>query len=739
MSPPKIVSSDLPSKQKSAIPPVLHTLRQQSKRQLDELIQGLFNNADDALYEMADRSHTEDGQTMYFESMRQLRLQRNQISKQFIAEFYKGFEQAFTPQDEEDAEVDFEEIVDNISLVDNDELEVAVAIAGIVSKVTGQFSVPIMQLTERIDTLCDCRTITERLNPLGPERLSAAFVTSIGSLELDIKVLIILLKLFERFVMEELGPIFEQSNKMLIDAGVLPDLKEVHKKSRKSPGRQDPTGSVDGQTPSGTSTGQEGEVFVNSGSDFGVIQSLLAATRPETTTPSPGGGGPDISTDQLLSALSAAQSDVHDGPINIDQLPPAMDLRQILVTKAGDIVGQGKANIGQADDDVVNFVGMLFDYILDDPNLAIPMKALIARLQIPIVKIAIVDKSFFEKSDHPARQLLNELSSAGIGWSNTAELKRDATYDKVESIVIRVMKGSAQDVNLYDELLTDLRASVNTDHQRRSRVEQRVKESERGKAKTTAAKETVQKLINQKACGMRLPPAVGQFISDTWSKVLVYLCVKNGTKSSEWQHSVQVLDNLLWCLQPLANVDDLAKRDAIIPELISHLHSGMDTINLAEATRDEQIECLEFQLHEISRHDRAYLEEDAPQDDIFANDFKELDEIVLVESVSSREDSVSESVDAQFLDQIKGLHEGTWVEMIQEDDTRLRCRLAAIVQPGNRYVFVNRRGMKVAQKSRKELALDLERKLLNILDESEVFDRALQAVIGTLRNMRSES
>jgi hypothetical protein len=175
-----------------------------------------------------------------------------------------------------------------------------------------------------------------------------------------------------------------------------------------------------------------------------------------------------------------------------------------------------------------------------------------------------------------------------------------------------------------------------------------------------------------------------------------------------------------------------------VPELIAQLHSGMDTINLAEATRNEQIQCLEFQLHEISRHDRAYLEEDAPQDDVFAN-FKELDEIVLVESVGSREDSGSESIDPKFLNQIKGLQEGTWVEMIQEDGTRLRCRLAAVVQPGNGYVFVNRRGMKVAQKSRKGLALDLERKLLDILDESEVFDRALQAVIGTLRKMRSTS
>ncbi|MCZ6643427.1 MAG: DUF1631 domain-containing protein, partial [Gammaproteobacteria bacterium] len=606
MSQPKIVSIDLPSRRKPTIPPILHSVRQQAKHQLNELIQSLFNNTDDALFELADRSRSDADQHLFFESMRQIRLQRKQISSGFIAEFYKNFERAFEAGvDEVDTEEADEVTVDNISLVHNDDLEVSVAIAGIISKVTSQFSLPIMQLTKRIDHLCHCQTITERLNPLGPERLSAAFVDSIECLEIDIKVRIILLKLYERFVMERLGRIYDESNNMLIDAGVLPDLKQVFKKNRS---QQPSTPASVATASSNENLAADRETVDNSASGFGVIQSLLAATRGETTSMED--GVPNMSTAQLLSALSAAQIKVHDGPINIGKTPTVLDLRQLVVAQTAQTAVQDQTKIRQADDDVVNFVGMLFDYILNDRNLAIPMKALISRLQIPIVKIAILDKSFFEKGSHPARQLLNELSSAGIGWSSALELKRDAMYNKVESIVMRVLSGSAQDKKLFAELLTELRAWVNTDHRRRNRVEQRVKESERGRAKTTAAKETVQKLINQKASGMRLPPAVGRFISDTWSKVLVYLCVKGGVESTEWQHSVQVLDNLLWCLQPLANLDDLLKRDKIIPELITQLHSGMDKISLADATRVEQIECLEFQLREISQHDRQYLEED---------------------------------------------------------------------------------------------------------------------------------
>ena len=163
----------------------------------------------------------------------------------------------------------------------------------------------------------------------------------------------------------------------------------------------------------------------------------------------------------------------------------------------------------------------------------------------------------------------------------------------------------------------------------------------------------------------------------------------------------------------------------------------MGTINLADAARGEQIESLKHQLEQASQHDRAYLEEARPENEVFAQDFEELEEVVLTESCEPSEDSLSATPEPKFLDQIKSLPEGTWVEMTQEDGTPLRCRLATVVQPGHRYVFVNQRGMKVAEQSGLNLAAELQRGSLNILDDSQIFDRALQVVIGNLRRMRS--
>ena len=237
MSQPKVVSLSTASKKTSGevprksapLPPILHTMRQHSRKQLGKLIEGLFNNVDDALFEMADRSRSDADQHLYFESMRELRLQRENIAKGFASAYSEGFDRAFLKKSEAD---DTEPDYDELGMVENDQLEMSVAVAGITSKITSQYSLLIMQLTRRMDHMVDEVEISERSNPMGPEQLGEAFVTALECAELDIKVRIILVKLFERFVMERLSSFYTEANQMLADAGVLPDLKNVMRRER---------------------------------------------------------------------------------------------------------------------------------------------------------------------------------------------------------------------------------------------------------------------------------------------------------------------------------------------------------------------------------------------------------------------------------------------------------------------------------------------------------------------------
>ncbi|MEQ8861420.1 MAG: DUF1631 domain-containing protein [Pseudomonadales bacterium] len=787
MSNSKVVSLQPDRKSPQAIPPIVTRLRQQARKQLLVLLKQLLDCTDDALFEMADRSQNNTDHNLYFDSMRQIRLHRGDIQKQFIEELNLGFERVFaTAAGNHDESLDDAD-PDEIGLVHNDDLEVSVAISGITSKITSQFSLPIMELTKRFDHLARHVTVNERRNPLGPQMVSEAFGRAIEVIDVDIKIRIILLKLFERMVMQRMGPIYDEANRALMDAGVLKDLRRSL-----SRGRNPQAGATRPAAGSGTGAGTRagsgntrdahaagygtsasgdhatgahaaadqaaagahaagapatggnsagaghgsGATSTAGSSGFGIIQTLLARLRDPDSGPGDHGQG-TIATPELITLLNAVQSESGQQQLRVDEVPPLLDLRQVVVSRAPDVTGEALNHLGRADEDVVNFIGMLFDYILNDRNLAIPMKALIARLQIPIVKLAIIDKTFFDRSSHPARQLLNELSSAGIGWSSAAELKRDAVYDKIESVVIRVLNGFSDNPGIFAELLDELRAFRSRDSERHARMEQRVKDTESGRARTLSAKQEVQQIINQKACGLRLPRDVGRFLSDVWSRVLVYATVREEPGTETWESLMLALDDLLWSVQPLDDLHEISRRDELRDDLLDRLGSGMASIELAEAELAHWRELLAEQISEVSRNDRAFLEDDDAAHG--AEVFPEMEEIVLAAPHEVTDSYQGAAPAPDFVEKINRLSEGSWVEIQQaEGSAVLRCKLATIVRPGDRYVFVNRRGMKVAEKTRMELARELQDDRLVVLNDSQVFDRALQAVIGNLRQIQDQ-
>ena len=329
------------------MPPILHSVRQHAKGKLNELRQELFNNIDDALFEMADRSRSDTEQSLYFSSMREIRLQRKNIAQEFMRRFYRGFEQAFDEAAPAESLADAATTADDIALLNNDELEISVAIAGMTSKVTSQHSLPIMQLTKRIDHLSKATDVTELLNPLGPEKLSLSFVQALECVDLDIKVRIILLKLYERFVMERLAPIYNEANLLLADAGVLPNLKNMPRleidsgvtgaRAREESSTPTPQSGQHREREAGNEDHQsQSGGYAIPAASFAAIQSLMAAARGSARAPVR--QGPSISTADLLTVLSAAQGDLL-APINIEEVPALLDLRQLVVNCAPEVTG----------------------------------------------------------------------------------------------------------------------------------------------------------------------------------------------------------------------------------------------------------------------------------------------------------------------------------------------------------------------------------------------------------------
>ena len=221
-------------------------------------------------------------------------------------------------------------------------------------------------------------------------------------------------------------------------------------------------------------------------------------------------------------------------------------------------------------------------------------------------------------------------------------------------------------------------------------------------------------------------------MSDAWSKVLVYLFVTQGTDSEPWVEAIETLDDLLWAAQPLTSESDVALREELLPKLLTQLESGITLANLTEA--QDQLVDLRQTIEDLHDADQRFLDDSELAADTFST--TEQAAIVLVQDADQPPDELENLADPQFVEKIIQLTEGQWVELRDNSGVLIRCKLAALVQPGNRYVFVNRKGMKVCERTRNALALALQAEELNLLDETEMFDRALESVIGNLQQMQ---
>ncbi len=736
------------------LPVALISVRDKAAQQLRLALQTLFDNADDSLFEIADRATSNAEQNAFFEAMRDLRMKRRGIERSFLQQVFESFAQL--NQYEIGKPVSQEASFESLALVQNDELEESVAIDTMVAKVMNRATQPLSHLTTRLNVLAS-KKLDDKNNPLGPQQLCEYFLEACRNLGVEIKVKLIILKLFERYVLTDLEQLYAESNQTLIAAGVLPELQSSP--SRRSPSRPSaPEGSTQSLLGSGFSPSP---TYSDDGSHeaFGALQALLSELRgsalPARNLPS---DAIPISSNDLMRLLSHLQS---RAPQQIEVYDLQGQLEQLLHRVSAK---SGKSRVvGEVDEDVINLVSMLFEFILDDRTLPDSLKALIGRLQIPVLKVAVLDKTFFSRGSHPARRLLNEIASAAMGWGDQDEAQRDSLYQKIEQVVARLLNDFVDDPTIFSELLADFLAFTGDERRRSELLEQRTRDAEEGRAKAEMARQEVEHALNERLLGKTLPEVVVRLLQEAWSKVLLLTCLKNGTQSEQWQDAVATMDDLIWSVTPH---DDSASRQRLlqlVPSLLKNLREGLVSAAFDPFSTSDfftQLEALHVQtLQQLNQpaaqptpannplaHGEIITEaklELPPRDEDTAEApipamVEVSEEIVLLAPGESREKEpeINLADNDEALIQVDNLRVGSWVEFQEDEEHKLRCKLAAVIKPTGKYIFVNRTGMKVLEKTRMGLATEFRRGAIRLLNDALLFDRALESVIGNLRSLK---
>ena len=178
----------------------------------------------------------------------------------------------------------------------------------------------------------------------------------------------------------------------------------------------------------------------------------------------------------------------------------------------------------------VDVIGLLFDYIFRDPAIAPSTRALFGRLQVPIVKAALLDRSFFSDKKHPARQLLDHLADGAVGAAND-----DAYRAAFEAVALRAIDHVCADfeidVTVFRDADAQLLAFGDGERQQTADVlSQNVAQALRAE-EVDANRAEVRALLRERLAGLDVPFEVRAFVETIWADYLAKLHKDHGVDS----------------------------------------------------------------------------------------------------------------------------------------------------------------------------------------------------------------
>jgi hypothetical protein len=710
--------------------------RSQLADSLPRLLQELFEHIDDELYQLADKSASDVLQTRYFDAMRELRKLRESIEQEFLRGQLAGFEQ-FWQHPQASEEVSAAPVEGELSLVDEDDLEENLAVSSMVSKAENRYHRELFALSMRFAQMAGIPDLTARQNPAGPASLSEGFRAALRQWGGELGVRLVVFKLFDRYVMGYIGGLYDDLNDILVDGGILPKIVQRVRRNPVAPSVQRARDEGDSGQPTPSAGGAEGTgEEVTQEQILGMLGQLLSMQRNVGAAQLysgrlPGGGAhyanlPSVDSHELVDALTSLQREVTvEAPVSADEI---QQLQGEMLLSLGRQLDMGTSEapvrrLSQVDQDVIDVIGMLFDFILDDGNVPEAMKALLGRLQIPMLKVAVLDRSFFGNKQHPARRLLNALARAAMSWVDDGDRSPRSLYGRIEAVVGRILGEFRDDVGLFTQLFDDFSNFVEREARGAEVAEERINQVTRGQEQLLIARRRVAEVLNDfRIAQPDLPAAVVNILREGWHDVMLLAFLREGEESAAWKHAHGAVDELIWSVQPKVETAERQRLLKAIPELLKKLRDGLNNISFDQHRAGQLFKELQA-CHIAALRGESEGVETVPADEAIA------------EGVALATPPEVEVIEDASFDQAKALQVGQWLEW-QRDDAWVRGKLSWRSSVTDTCIFVNRKGMKVAEMTVNDIAGLFRDAKARVLEDvnTPLMDRALTAMLGALRD-----
>jgi hypothetical protein len=243
-----------------------------------------------------------------------------------------------------------------------------------------------------------------------------------------------------------------------------------------------------------------------------------------------------------------------------------------------------QASTGKLDHMVIDVVGSLFDQILSDTRVPPQMARQIARLQLPVLRVALNDSSFFSSRRHPVRRFVNRIASLACAFDDFDAGPGKLFLARVSSLVQEIVDGDFDQITIYTAKLASLEAFIA--EETHGAVEQT------GAVGTLATKESELRLqqrymlqLQAALVPLSMPAYLRDFLAQVWSQALVLANARGGPDSDRAARFRRVGRDLVMSVQPKGSPALRKKFLMQLPPLMKDLNEGMQLVGWPEAAQ----------------------------------------------------------------------------------------------------------------------------------------------------------
>ncbi len=729
-------------------------------KHLREHVKKMFENSDTAFLEFAEKSQSSASQLRFFEAMNVIQKNRENVENIFYRELGRSFADFGCGTNQGDTTGTLDS--DSMELVSKEDTDIQVAIQNMAASASLGSAQELVALRQRLAVLNNGQQLQDKDIPGGPVCLARAFHAAAKDLVLEHQTLLIVYMLFNKFVLSKTTPLYDEYNKHLLKAGLLPNLKY---QVRINPEKVQ----VNSQQAATNGTAPENKESSNQslGDElFGNIMQLLSRRDGQggdhnnaTQGQSPAHINNPLPQAELVSALHQLQQDnrtetapVVVNPATATNVKENQQLVENLVANLSaerDRLFEGidRRRLPVADTQIIDLVGMMFEYMLKDDDIPNVAKAELSRLHTPYLKVAIIDKGLFTNTRHPAHELLNTLARASARWVVEDKLER-GIFPSVHNVVERVLAEFENNLDIFSELLKLFSENVHDIEIKSAAIEKRTRQAAEGKEKLAVARKHAAAAITACMEGHSVPAPVKKLLNDIWQEKLmfIYLREPNAADSDSWNLAVQTVDAIIWSVEPRASIEAQTELRERLPQVQKQIELAFDTLHAYGSTNDESQLAL---IRDVQEAILSAAIKEAPTAEQASN----MPHVETHETISSCAPAVSQNTDGTetmvealsaneqaALTELQQIAFGTWFS-IQEDDELLpeRVKLSWFSQISGNYMFVNSMGMRTRIRKQSELATLMAAGKASIIHDEQrpLVERALEAIrrmLGSDRN-----